>query len=365
VKKNIMLVLACTVYGVFFMTPAAATLQQLQAGMEAPDFSLRLLSGESRNFTALRGERLTIILFWSTWDNKSHKALARVQKLYQQYGSQGLSVIAVNADGQKISDAARAEIGATVARLGLTFPVLIDDGLTYFHDMGVIALPSTVIVNRDRTIMYELSGYPLLGAEEMVDFVAASIEGRKTVVVEKKGYQPNRNALRLFNMGRTTLKSGRMADSAEMWFKKAIEADPKFVLPHVSLGRMYLERGDRVQAEAQFKEALAKEPTHVIALCESAMLLFNDGKMAEGHKLLAIALKSDESYTPCYYYAGYAYGKEGDMEHSLKMFDEAAHLNPMDYSLYLYKARTFEEQNKLQEAAEAYKKALEVALKLH
>jgi len=364
-RRTTLLATLFTAYGVFLFTPAAATLQQLQVGMEAPDFSLPLVSGEKKSFAALRGDKLTVLLVWSTWDKKSEKALARMQKLYRKYRDKGLAVVAINADGQKISDADQAKIRSIVERLQLTYPVLVDNGLDYFHDIGIIALPSTVIVDRDRIIKYELSGYPLVGAEEMADFVTASLEGTKPALAEKKGYQPTKTALRFYNMGKNTLRSGRMAESAEMWFKKAIEADPKFVLPHISLGKFYVQRGDKAQAEAQFKEALAKEPTHVIALCESALLLFEDNRLAEGQTLLESAFKADEAYTPCYYYAGFAYGRQDKLEQALKMFDEAEKINPLDYNLYVYKGRVFEGQKKPQEAAAAYRKALETILQVH
>ncbi|MBK5275497.1 MAG: redoxin domain-containing protein [Desulfuromonadales bacterium] len=361
-KKTLLLSALFTLNALFMFTPAAATLQQLHAGMEAPDFSLKQISGESKTFADLKGEKLTVLIFWSTWDTKSEKALARMQKLFQMYREQGFSVVAINANGQNISDAELLQIRATADRLKLSFPILIDQGLGYFHDVGVIALPTTIIVDKDRLIKYEMSGYPLVGSEEMADFITDSLEGKKLAVVAKKGYQPNKNALRLFNMGRNTLKSGRMADTAEMWFVKAIEADPKFVLPHISLGIFYMGKGDTAAAKTQFKEALAKEPENVIALCESALLMFNDGKFDEGRSVLEGALKIDEYYTPCFYYSGFAYGKQGRMDEALKMFDEAARINPMDYNIYFFKGRVYEEQKKLKEASEAYRKALETAL---
>ncbi|KAB0664841.1 tetratricopeptide repeat protein [Oryzomonas japonica] len=343
-------------------TPADATLQHLQSGMEAPDFSLHQVSGGKGAFANLKGEKLTILLVWSTGDKKSEHALARMQKLYLKYRDQGLAVVAIKADVQECADAAMAQARSTVERLKLTYPVLVDNGLDYFHDLGIIALPTTVIVDKERVIRYELSGYPLVGAEEMADFVTASLEGAKPAIIAKKGHQPAKSALRFYNMGRNTLKSGRMAESSEMWFKKAIEADPTFVLPHISLGKFYLQRGDKALAEAQFREALGKEPTHVIALCESALLLFEDGRLAEGQSLLESALKANESYTPCYYYAGFAYGKQDKPEQALRMFDEAEKINPLDYNLYVYKGRMFEGQKKPQEAAAAYRKALETIL---
>jgi len=351
--------------GYFSCSPAHATLQQLQAGMEAPDFSLSLISGGKSSFADLKGDKLTVLVVCSCGDKRSEQALARMQKLYQKYHDKGLAVVAVNTDMQGNADNAMVRVRSTVERLRLTYPVLIDNGLDFFHDIGIIALPTTVIVDRDRVIRYELSGYPLVGSEEMADFVTASIEGAKPAMAEKKGYQPTKSALRFYNMGKNTLRSGRMAESAEMWFKKSIDADPNFVLPHISLGRFYLQRGDKELAGAQFKEALAKEPNHVIALCESALLLFDDNRLAEGQALLESALKADESYTPCYYYAGFAYGRQDKLEQALKMFDEAERINPLDYNLYVYKGRVFEGQKKPQEAVAAYRKALETILRIH
>ncbi len=361
-RRTTLLAVLFTAYGVFLFTPAAATLQELQTGMELPEFSLKDPAGKPHTFAELRGEKLTIVLFWSTWDKKSEKALDRIQKLYQQYRERGLTVIAINADGQTISEEALTRIRSTVDRLKLTFPVIIDQGLVFFRDIGVIALPTMLVVDRERVIRYELSGYPLVGAENLADFVATTMEGKKPAIAGKKVYQPNKNALRLFNMGKNTQKSGRMADTAEQWVRKAIEADPHFVLPHLSLAKFYQKRGETAQARAQLQEALAMEPDNVIALCESALLLVNDGKIDEGKTILEKALKTDEAYTPCYYYAGFACGKQGKLDEARRMFDEAARLNPLDYNIEVFKARVFEEQNKQPEAAEAYRKALETVL---
>src|SRR6266498_2374417 len=134
IKRIALLTIVVSVYGVLFFAPAAATLQGLQVGMEGPDFSLKTVDGEPRTFADLKGENLTILVFWSTWSSKSEKVLARMQKLHEQYKGRGLSIVGINADEQHISDKSLTEIKAERDKLKITFPLLLDQGRTVFHE---------------------------------------------------------------------------------------------------------------------------------------------------------------------------------------------------------------------------------------
>ena len=347
----------------FLLVTTAATLQGLQVGMEAPDFSLKNISGEKKNFSDLQGKKITMIIFWSTWSAKSEKALLRLEKLYQKYRDKGLGVVAVNVDGPEIDASALAGIKARIEKLQLSYPSLIDYGLLTFHNYGVIAVPSTVILDGERIIKYELSGFPLVGSENMADFVASNFDEKKAQPAPlKTGYIPDKKAIRHYNMGLRSLKSRRLADTAGMWFKKAIEADPKFVMPYLSLGKFYLADEKVEQAREQFEKAIAIEPGNPVALCEMALVLIREGKLAEGRQMLDSALKSDEAYLPCYYYSGLAFSKEGKFDEAMKSFQSAVSINPHDPYVYIYKAEVCEENNQLRDAAEAYQKALEIIL---
>jgi len=341
-------------------SPAAATLLVLQVGMEGPPFSLGTLEGKSEKSTHLAGEKLTVLVFWSSWIKKSEDVLARMQKLYAQYRKAGLSVIGVNVDEQKVSSQTVAKVRETRDKLKVDFPMLVDPGLTAFHDYGVIALPTTVVLDKERIIRHELSGYPLMGAETLADFISSTMTGgTPTLAAATKHYQPSKSAIHFYNMGNTTLKSKVLADKAEIWFKKAAEADAGFVLPHLSLGRIYSGRGDAAQAQAEFQAVLAREPQHPVALCEMGILLVNQGKIGDGLAMLESARQAEESYAPCYYYAGYALGRAGKDADSAKMFAEAEKFGPADYRGLVYQGRLLEERKDLKGAAEAYGRALE------
>jgi tetratricopeptide (TPR) repeat protein len=365
ILKRAVLPLLTALAGVFLLAPAGATLQGLQVGAEAPDFNLKSFTGEPAGFAGLHGDKLTIVLFWATWSRNSEAALTRMEELYRRYRSDGLGVIAVNANGQTLSPEAEADILATAKRLDLTFPLLLDDRLRTFHDFGVIALPTLVVLSPERTIRYEMSGYPLTGVGDMVDFVTATVEGRtlKPEVVQKTGYQPDSRALHFFNMGRKTLKSRRMMDTAEMWFKKAVAADDRFVEPRLSLGRFYLSRKEYDKAAEQFSGVLAQEPENVVALCEGAMLLDGQGRPEEAIAMLRKTMQKDPYYTPCYYYLGYLTGREGSLEDALPLFDQALEINRASADIPLYMGRMYEERQEPQLAAEAYRKALETLLR--
>jgi len=349
-----------------FTVPTAATLQSLQAGMEAPDVALKDTQGAPKSFTDLKGEKLTVLVFWSSWTRKSEDALTAMQDLHEKYKDQGIKIIGIAVDGQVVSQETQAEIAGVIEKLKITFPNFVDHGLKAFHDYGVIAIPSTVILGPDRVIEYELSGFPLIGSQEMADFISATAEGKETAaaaVEEKAGYKPDKQAVRMLNMGKNTLKSKRMADTAEMWFKKSIEADPKFAAPHISLARFYSERDNLQGAREHLEAALSKESGNVIAMCDLAMLLVKEGKLAEGKGMIEKAIKLEESYTPCYYYLGYVLGKEERLDEAVQMFDKALEINPLDYNTHIYKARLYEESKMDKESAESYRKALEVVLR--
>jgi Flp pilus assembly protein TadD len=364
VRKTVLLLILLLLPSVMAGAPAAGALQQLQVGMEAPDFSLGGLKGEKGAFADFRGERLTALVFWSTWSRKSPQALTRMQQLQLRYRDKGLAVVAINADGPHPVEQHLAGVREAAATLKLEYPVLLDPGLETFNSYGIIALPSIIILDPARTIVYELSGFPLEGAEEMVDYLAEALEGKKRrPVAEAAGRQPDKAALRFFNLGTSSLKSKRTADGADAWFRKSIAADPEFLLPRLALGKLHAQRGERAEARKELEQVLAREPKNMVALCELGLIAAADGKLDEARGLMDTALGIGLDYPACYAYGGYVYGRLGNMERALQLHDEAARLSPWDHGLLLYRARTLEENKRTQEAAAAYRQALEQMMK--
>lgn len=356
-----MLVMTIALLQSSISTPA---LQTLGVGTEAPDFTLQNYSGVKQGFSTLKGNKLTMVLFWATWSRQSEKALKEMEKLHQKYKNLGLSVIGINVERQTIDVQALTDIKGTIEGMQISFPSLVDQGLVTFHDYGVIAVPTTVILDTDRKIVFEMDGFPLVGTVDMLNFVAATIEGKSapTEVAKITGYQPDKNAARAFNMGVKALSSKRTAQTAEMWFKKALAADPEFILPYLNLGTYYQEQGNLAQAKEQFQHVLTRKPDNAAALSKMGLLLLGEGSSAAARTMLEKAIKADQAYVPSYYYLGYLTGKEGDMKKAAELFARAEEINPMDFQLNVYRGKMYEEQNNLEEAATSYKNALKQIL---
>ena len=122
---------------------------------DAPDFALRDLSGRTVRLSDHRG-KVVLVNFWATWCVPCRVELPHLERLYQQYGPQGLVVLGVSIDGPESA----AEVDPQARRYGLTFPVLMD------QDTRVVALynpkktaPFTVIIGRDGAVARRREGY--------------------------------------------------------------------------------------------------------------------------------------------------------------------------------------------------------------
>jgi len=342
-------------------TVSSSALSSLEVGMEAPDFRLQDISHKSFRFADLKGEKLTVLVFWATWSGNSQKALRQMQELQRTYANSGLSVIAINVDRQEMNETVLTSIRQLVEQQQITLPVLLDQGLRVFNDYGVIAVPSLVVLDSKRVIRRELSGYPLLGADELKRYLEATLEDKPLAVPHAvAGYQPDKKAVRLWNMGRSSMKSERMAAQAEGWFKKAIAADPDFTLPYLSLGALYYRQHRLAEAQQQFETVLQRKPDNALALGSLGQLLLDRGDLAGAEQRLNAALRADESYLPGYYLLGVVKGRQKEFEQALVWFKQAEARNPREYKLFVYRGQLFEERGNLAAATADYRKALEL-----
>ncbi|MBI3591979.1 MAG: redoxin domain-containing protein [Nitrospirae bacterium] len=338
-------------------TPAEALLHE---GEAAPDFLLRDLDGNPVQFSKFSDKKVVIILFWSTWSVNSPKALKRFDDFYRKYGGRGIQVIGINADNQAISREDMDSIKKVTKELNISFPIFLDAGLKTFHLYDVIALPSTIVTINGK-VSYGLPGLPLVGTEDMFDYLLV-LAGEPPRKKPEPRYVPRYDAIADANLARQFVKKSQY-EMAYLFFQKAIGKDPKYIPPYVELAKLYRLEGKNTDAENILRKALSVESDNVAAVSELGYLLAKTGRTDEALVLLDRATGMD-SYTPAHYYRAYALAKNGKVKEALESFDKAISLNPYDSSIYLLRAEIYESKKMTKEAAADYRKALELLLSI-
>lgn len=118
----------------------------------APDFALKADSGRNLRLRELRGQ-VVMLNFWATWCGPCREEMPKLEQLYGKYSKTGFVLLGVNIDDNSTNAVSMAR------KLGVTFPVLFDQGKQVSKLYKVDAMPSTVLIDRDGKTRYLHRGY--------------------------------------------------------------------------------------------------------------------------------------------------------------------------------------------------------------
>jgi len=156
----------------FFSAPASA-LRNVTEGQELKAQTLAGMAGETIEIET-SGPKVTLMVFWASWSPRSLQALADFQELYAKNGGKGkLEVIAINVE-QPSPSKAQVEMAKALAReAGVKYKLAMDENLTLYNQLGVVAVPSAVLTGKNGKVLEVLDGYP---PEQSVEFKNKAIE---------------------------------------------------------------------------------------------------------------------------------------------------------------------------------------------
>lgn len=121
-----------------------------------PDFELPRLGGGSERLSSHFGKDVVLIDFWATFCKPCLRAMPDLDALYRARKERGFVVLGVSIDGP----GSTADVQAEVSRLGVSFPILLD------QDSRAVALynprasaPFSVLIGRDGRVLAQREGY--------------------------------------------------------------------------------------------------------------------------------------------------------------------------------------------------------------
>lgn len=118
----------------------------------APDFTLKSRSGETVSLADLKGD-VVMINFWATWCGPCRKEMPHLEALHQRYENLGFTLLGVNVeDDQK-------GVERFLKETPVSFAVLYDPANEVSALYDVVAMPSTIMVDREGNMRYIHHGY--------------------------------------------------------------------------------------------------------------------------------------------------------------------------------------------------------------
>jgi len=110
------------------------------------NFTLPLLNGGNTSLSDHKG-KVVILNFWATWCPPCRAEMPSMEILYQRFKSQGLEILAVDV-GENINT-----VRQFIHNSNYTFPVILDRHSRVSGIYGIVAFPTSYIIDREGKII--------------------------------------------------------------------------------------------------------------------------------------------------------------------------------------------------------------------
>ncbi|HEX6904726.1 MAG TPA: TlpA disulfide reductase family protein [Thermoanaerobaculia bacterium] len=126
------------------------------AGKPAPpgvsvDFRLKTVDGRTIGPKDFKGQ-VVVIDFWATWCGPCHLQAEILQPIYKEYKGRGVQFLAANV-GEDLDT-----VKKFLAKKPFPYPVLLDPDQNVSADLGVVALPTLLVVDKKGKVAWLQSG---------------------------------------------------------------------------------------------------------------------------------------------------------------------------------------------------------------
>jgi peroxiredoxin len=152
----IVLVVAFAVFSVTVknrLNTKESPLTAVKLGEPMPDFTLPDASGQMVKFSDVaRQNKLVLINFWASWCTPCRMEMPQFEKLYTAKKGEGFTLLAINVDKE------REKADAYLKNKPVSFPVLIDKDGAVAKQLGLNALPTTILVGEDGKVFQVVEG---------------------------------------------------------------------------------------------------------------------------------------------------------------------------------------------------------------
>jgi peroxiredoxin len=128
----------------------------VHAGSPPPGFRLQDLDGNWVTLSEQLGEDVVYVTFWATWCVPCRREMPHLQKLYEEFGEEGFTIIGVNTD----PPATTSKIKPFIKRYRITYPTVLDPNNNVLDKYNPTReLPYAVLIDRQGDVHQIFPGY--------------------------------------------------------------------------------------------------------------------------------------------------------------------------------------------------------------
>lgn len=122
------------------------------------DFELKDQYGKVHNLSDYKGK--TIFLnFWATWCPPCKEEMPYIEELYKEYGENKEDVVIIGVASPNMGNEGGVEnVKEFINSNGYTFPTAMDEGGSIGYQLGISALPTTFILNKEGKVVQYVPG---------------------------------------------------------------------------------------------------------------------------------------------------------------------------------------------------------------
>ncbi len=146
-----------------------ARLVEFNRPLPAPGFTLSDPDGNPISLSDFRG-KFVLLNFWATWCPPCVKEMPSMERLAKLFAQRPFVVLGISLDleGAEI-------VKPFLARLGVTFPIVLDPRGTMARAYGARDLPSTFLLNPEGNVIAAAKGEREWDSKDLVEYLTEVI----------------------------------------------------------------------------------------------------------------------------------------------------------------------------------------------
>ncbi|MCA9294531.1 MAG: tetratricopeptide repeat protein [Phycisphaerales bacterium] len=304
--------------------PASGTdeLRGLKKGEPVPAYRLPAIDGSVVDSATLDGS-VVVLVCLSAEQRRSELAALESVSVVQELDNEAVRLFHVTADVIQKSyfEAFRAE-------RSITTPLALDADRGFLGKLGVIVLPTTIIVDREGKLAHVIplhsSGYKQVLSAEIRHALGELSDDeleQRTAAVDSTG-SPKSFASAHRALARSMREKG-LLDAAKGELLKAREADPDNHEVILDLCDLDLVLGDLDEADELVDRVLRSQPNHRRAGQFKGIILFKRGEYDAAERMLTESLTLNPHPEVAQYYLGQICERKGQIELALEHYRAA------------------------------------------